>query len=119
MPDGIAPAPPPDPGSGPPQEKAPSPEARERRNAARERYRQSLEKSRLRKRVVNAIAGGIFLTLASGVVLSIVVVNMSSTQGARLSTRIEWERRRAELDARALEAARDGKLLPPESAPRE
>lgn len=96
----------------------PSPEVRRARRAEQ---RARLQKAKPAKRPVgNIIAGTLCITTAAGIVLAIAIPGLLSSQGARYSVRIEWERRGAEIDAIAEQARKDGKLPPaPEAKPRE
>lgn len=92
----------------------PSPEARKARRAElRARF---LARPAPKKGKVARIAGWtLAVTAASGMVLAIAIPGMLSSQGARYSVRIQWERRNAELDA-AIGRARDEGKLPAEPA---
>jgi hypothetical protein len=107
----------PQPEPRPPSPPLPSPEVRQaRRRDARARLRKQPE----RKSVGNIISGTLCITAATGIVFAIAVPGLMSSQGARYSVRIEWERRAAELDAAAEQARKEGKLPPAqESRPRE
>jgi len=94
----------------------PSPEVRRHRAEVRERFRQSGEGRRKGPpgNLSDIIIGTVCLTTAAGIALAIAIPGLMSSQGARYSVRIEWQRRAAELDAAADQARREGKL-PPES----
>lgn len=59
------------------------------------------------------IGGALCITTAAGIFFALAIPRLLSSQGARYSVRIEWQRRDAELDAAADQAIRDGKLPPP------
>ena len=100
--------------AGPQPEPSPAPQARGRA-PRRVRYQKRPEPG-----VGNVIATALCITTAAGIVFAIAIPGMLSSQGARYSVRIEWQRRDAELDAAAEQARREGKIPPaPETTPRE
>jgi hypothetical protein len=63
----------------------------------------------------NTLAVGLVIFVAAGGGLFVLAkVGMRSTAGARVSTRLEWERRDAELDRIISKAEADGKLRKPD-----
>ena len=59
--------------------------------------------------------GLIILGTAAGGFLVLAKARMHSTAGARVSTRLQWERREAELDQIISQAESEGKLRNPEA----
>jgi hypothetical protein len=104
------------PGKPDPTPPPPSPELRKaRREARRERFRQAPAKKKAS--LGEIVVGSFCITAVTGCVLAIVLPSMLSSQGARRSVRIEWERRNAELDAMVERARAEGKL--PRELPRD
>jgi hypothetical protein len=119
MVDEVPAAPPPEPQPQPPP--LPSPEVRKARRAEQRARLQKQRQGRVEKTSLgNKIVGALCITSVTGIVFAIAIPGLLSSQGARYSVRIEWERRGAEIDAIAEQARKDGKLPPaPEAKPRE
>lgn len=104
-------APPPDPGQPVPPA-PPSPEIRKARKDARARFgpRPARPRNPDKTSVGDILMGTAVVVIAIGVVGAIAIPGLLSSQGARYSVRIEWERRAAEIDAAVEQTRKEGKL---------